>query len=81
MICFVVKYESAQVRIYWVGEWSIATILVGLSIPDALSHKKVMAIKMIAILFGIVTMCIIFSGYLLTLISPGSEILSSLETN
>ncbi|MEQ1642551.1 MAG: hypothetical protein ABL959_03785 [Pyrinomonadaceae bacterium] len=58
MICFVVKYESAQVRIYWVGEWSIASILVGLSIPEAMPHKKEMAIKLIAIFFGIVTMCI-----------------------
>jgi uncharacterized membrane protein YraQ (UPF0718 family) len=38
--------------------------VVGLSIPEAMLLKKVMTIKLIAIFFGIVTICIIFSGYL-----------------
>lgn len=38
--------------------------VVGLSIPEAMLLKKVMTIKLIAIFFGIVTVCIIFSGYL-----------------
>ena len=38
--------------------------VVGLSIPEAMLLKKVMTIKLIAIFFGIVTACIIFSGYL-----------------
>jgi uncharacterized membrane protein YraQ (UPF0718 family) len=42
--------------------------VVGLSIPEAMLLKKVMTIKLIAIFFGIVTMCIIFSGYLFNLI-------------
>lgn len=37
--------------------------VVGLSIPEAMLLKKVMTIKLIAIFFGIVTACIIFSGY------------------
>jgi uncharacterized membrane protein YraQ (UPF0718 family) len=37
--------------------------VVGLSIPEAMLLKKVMTIKLIAIFFGIVTTCIIFSGY------------------
>lgn len=38
--------------------------VVGLSIPEAMLLKKVMTIKLIAIFFCIVTVCIIFSGYL-----------------
>lgn len=37
--------------------------VVGLSIPEAMLLKKVMTIKLIAIFFGVVTICIIFSGY------------------
>ncbi|CAN5544998.1 permease [soil metagenome] len=37
--------------------------VVGLSIPEAMLLKKVMTIKLIAIFFGIVTVCIIISGY------------------
>ncbi len=37
---------------------------VGLSIPEATLLKKVMSIKLIAIFFGVVTLCIILSGYL-----------------
>jgi uncharacterized membrane protein YraQ (UPF0718 family) len=42
--------------------------VVGLSLPEALLLKKVMTIKLIAIFFGVVTLCIIFSGYLFNLI-------------
>lgn len=42
--------------------------VVGLSLPEALLLKKVMTVKLIAIFFGVVTMCIIFSGYLFNLI-------------
>lgn len=38
--------------------------VVGLSLPEAMLLKKVMTIKLIAIFFGIVTLCIILSGYL-----------------
>lgn len=41
---------------------------VGLSIPEATLLKKVMSWKLIAIFFGIVTLCIILSGYLFNLI-------------
>ena len=37
--------------------------VVGLSIPEAMLLKKVMTVKLIAIFFGIVTICIIVSGY------------------
>ena len=37
--------------------------VVGLSIPEAKLLKNVMTIKLIAIFFGIVTTCIIVSGY------------------
>jgi hypothetical protein len=37
---------------------------VGLSIPEATLLKKVMSVKLIAIFFGIITLCIILSGYL-----------------
>ncbi|MFZ1807459.1 MAG: permease [Cyclobacteriaceae bacterium] len=41
---------------------------VGLSIPEATLLKKVMSMKLIAIFFGIVTLCIIISGYLFNII-------------
>jgi hypothetical protein len=41
---------------------------VGLSIPEATLLKKVMTLKLIAIFFGVITFCIIFSGYLFNLI-------------
>jgi hypothetical protein len=42
--------------------------VVGLSIPEATLLKKVMSVKLIAIFFGVVTVCIIISGYLFNLI-------------
>ncbi|MFT7037122.1 MAG: uncharacterized membrane protein YraQ (UPF0718 family) [Cyclobacteriaceae bacterium] len=42
--------------------------VVGLSLPEAVLLKKVMTFKLIAIFFGIVTLCIIISGYLFNLI-------------
>ncbi|MGJ8745483.1 permease [Polaribacter sp.] len=41
---------------------------VGLSIPEATLLKKVMTLKLIAIFFGVVTLCIIISGYLFNII-------------
>ena len=38
--------------------------VVGLSLPEAMLLKKVMTLKLIAIFFGVVTICIIISGYL-----------------
>lgn len=37
--------------------------VVGLSIPEALLLKKVMTTKLISIFFGVVTVCIVISGY------------------
>jgi hypothetical protein len=42
--------------------------VVGLSIPEGLLLKKVMSTKMLLIFFGVVTTCIIISGYLFNLI-------------
>ena len=42
--------------------------VVGLSIPEGLLLKKVMSTKMLFIFFGVVTACIIISGYLFNLI-------------
>ena len=42
--------------------------VVGLSLPEALLLKKVMTLKLIAIFFGVVTFCIMISGYLFNLI-------------
>ncbi len=42
--------------------------VVGLSIPEATMLKKIMTWKLIAIFFGVVTICIIFSGYIFNLI-------------
>nr|MBS0038481.1 permease [Saprospiraceae bacterium] len=41
---------------------------VGLSIPEATLLKKVMTLKLIAIFFGVVTLFIIFSGFLFNLL-------------
>jgi len=41
---------------------------VGLSIPEATLLKKVMTLKLIGIFFGVITLCIIISGYLFNLI-------------
>lgn len=38
--------------------------VVGLSLPEAMLLKKVMSLKLISIFFGVVTLCIIISGYL-----------------
>lgn len=42
--------------------------VVGLSLPEAMLLKKVMSLKLIAIFFGVVTLCIIISGYLFNVI-------------
>jgi uncharacterized membrane protein YraQ (UPF0718 family) len=42
--------------------------VVGLSFPEAMLLKKVMTFKLIGIFFGVVTLCIIISGYLFNLI-------------
>ncbi len=42
--------------------------VVGLSLPEAMLLKKVMTLRLIGIFFGVVTVCIIFSGYLFNLI-------------
>lgn len=42
--------------------------VVGLSLPEAMMLKKVMTLKLIGIFFGVVTLCIIISGYLFNLI-------------
>ena len=42
--------------------------VVGLSLPEAMLLKKVMTVRLIAIFFGIVTLCIIISGYIFNLI-------------
>ncbi|WP_372755597.1 permease [Mariniflexile sp.] len=41
---------------------------VGLSFPEATLLKKVMSLKLIAIFFGVVTLCIIISGYLFNIL-------------
>lgn len=42
--------------------------VVGLSLPEAMLLKKVMTLKLISLFFGVVTLCIIVSGYLFNLI-------------
>lgn len=42
--------------------------VVGLSIPEAMLLKKVMTLKLIGIFFGVVTFCIILSGYIFNII-------------
>ncbi len=41
--------------------------VVGLSLPEAMLLKKVMTFKLIGIFFGVVTLCIIISGYIFNL--------------
>lgn len=42
--------------------------VVGLSLPEAMLLKKVMTFKLIGIFFGVVTLCIIISGYIFNII-------------
>jgi uncharacterized membrane protein YraQ (UPF0718 family) len=42
--------------------------VVGLSLPEAMLLKKVMTMKLIGIFFGVVTLCIIISGYIFNII-------------
>lgn len=42
--------------------------VVGLSLPEAMLLKKVMTLKLISIFFGVVTLCIIISGYVFNII-------------
>lgn len=42
--------------------------VVGLSLPEAMLLKKVMSLKLIGVFFGVVTLCIIISGYLFNII-------------
>ncbi|NOR27716.1 MAG: permease [Lutibacter sp.] len=42
--------------------------VVGLSLPEAMLLKKVMTFKLIGIFFGVVTLCIIISGYIYNII-------------
>ena len=42
--------------------------VVGLSLPEAMLLKKVMTFKLIGIFFGVVTLCIIISGYIFNVI-------------
>ncbi len=42
--------------------------VVGLSLPEAMLLKKVMTMKLIGVFFGVVTICIIISGYVFNII-------------
>lgn len=42
--------------------------IVALSLPEAMLLKKVMSLRLIGIFFGVVTLCIILSGYLFNII-------------
>ena len=42
--------------------------VVGLSLPEAMLLKKVMTFKLVGIFFGVVTLCIIISGYIFNMI-------------
>ena len=42
--------------------------VVALSLPEAMLLKKVMTMKLIGVFFGVVTLCIIFSGYVFNMI-------------
>lgn len=42
--------------------------VVALSFPEAMLLKKVMTLKLIGIFFGVVTLCIIFSGYFFNMV-------------
>lgn len=48
--------------------------VVGLSLPEATLLKKVMSLKLIAIFFGVITLCIIISGYVFNLIFQTAKI-------
>jgi len=47
---------------------SFSMAVIGLSIPEALLLKKIMTTKMLMIFYGVVTVCIIISGYLFNLV-------------
>ncbi len=47
---------------------SFMMAVVGLSVPEAILLKKVMTGKLIAVFFGVVTFCIIISGYVFNLL-------------
>ncbi len=47
---------------------SFMMAVVGLSVPEAILLKKVMTGKLIAVFFGVVTVCIIISGYMFNLL-------------
>jgi len=42
--------------------------VVGLSLPEAMLLKKVMTMKLIGVFFGVVTLCIIISGYVFNIL-------------
>jgi len=42
--------------------------VVGLSLPEAMLLKKVMTLKLIVLFFGVVTLCIILSGYIFNIV-------------
>lgn len=42
--------------------------VVGLSLPEGMLLKKIMTLKLIGIFFGVVTLCIILSGYLFNIL-------------
>jgi hypothetical protein len=42
--------------------------VIGLSIPEATLLKKVMTTKLVLIFFGVVTICIMISGYMFNII-------------
>ncbi len=42
--------------------------VVGLSLPEAMLLKKVMSLKLIGVFFGVVTLCIMMSGYIFNLV-------------
>ncbi len=42
--------------------------VVGLSLPEAMLLKKVMTLKLVGVFFGVVTICIILSGYFFNII-------------
>ncbi len=44
--------------------------VVGLSLPEAMLLKKVMSLKLIAVFFSVVVLCIIISGYWLLAVTP-----------
>jgi len=42
--------------------------VIGLSLPEAMLLKKVMSLKLIAIFFSVVTICIMISGYVFNMV-------------